>query len=130
MLTSRHYGSGFIKARARVLVNGTPESPIPDFPKWVISRHVASLNRSVQIYPRISTMESPDLLSSGLLISRFLISRNGKSHDTWPPSFRRSRSISGILPLFTGVLTLRYLLTDPTTVGFSSRDLTAQTVPN
>jgi hypothetical protein len=26
--------------------------PIPDFPKWEISRHVASLNRTVQIYLR------------------------------------------------------------------------------
>jgi hypothetical protein len=130
MLTSRHYGSGFIKARARVLVNGTPESPIPDFPKRVISRHVAFSNRTIQICSGVSTMESPDPLLPGLPISRFPISRNGKSHDTWPPSFGRSRSISGLSPLFTGVLTLGYLLTDPTAVGFSSRDLTAQTVPN
>jgi hypothetical protein len=38
----------------------------------------------------------------------------------------RFRSISGLSPLFTGGLTLGYLLTDPTTVGFFSRDLTAQ----
>jgi hypothetical protein len=33
-------------------------------PKWVISRHVSSLNRTVQIYFGTSTMECPDLLSS------------------------------------------------------------------
>jgi hypothetical protein len=77
-----------------------------------------------------STMESLDLLSSGLPISRFPISQSGKSHDTWSSLLRLSRSIWGISPLFTGVLTLEYLLTDPTVVGFSSRDLIAQTVPN
>jgi hypothetical protein len=34
----------------RSFVTRTPEFPIPDFPKWEISRHVASFNRTVQIY--------------------------------------------------------------------------------
>jgi hypothetical protein len=98
MLSSRHYGSGFVKARARVFVNGTPESPIPDFPKRVISQHVTSLNRTVHNCSGVSTMESPDPLSPGLPISRFPISRNGRSHDAWPPSIGRLRSIPGFSP--------------------------------
>jgi hypothetical protein len=38
--------------------------PMSESPKWVISRHVSSLNRTVQIYFGTSTMECPDLLSS------------------------------------------------------------------
>jgi hypothetical protein len=97
MLSSRHYGSGFVKARARVFffVSGTPESPIPDFPKRVISQHVTSLNRTVHNCSGISTQENPDPLSPGLPISRFPISRNGRSRDTWPPSIGRLKSIPG-----------------------------------
>jgi hypothetical protein len=98
MLLSQHYGSGFVKARARVFVNGTPESPIPDFPKRVISQHVTSLNRTVHNCSRVSTQESPDPLSPGLPISRFPISRNGRSHDMWPPSIERLRSIPRFSP--------------------------------
>jgi hypothetical protein len=72
-----------------------------------------------QIYFGASTMECPDLSSPGLPSSRLLIYRNGKSLDMWPPLLGRSRSISGLSPLFTGGLTLGYLLTDPTAVGFS-----------
>jgi hypothetical protein len=146
MLLSRHYGSGFVKARARVFVSGTPESPIPDFletgnlstrhllksdgpqllrgfhpgksrslvartpdlaipdfPKWEISRRVASVNRTAQIYPGVFTMENPELLSTGIPIPRFPISRNGRSYDTWPPSIGRLRSIPGF---FTPKVTL------------------------
>jgi hypothetical protein len=90
--------SGFIKVRARPLVNETPESPIPDFPKRVISRHVASRNRSVYSYFGVSTMEHPDLSSPKIPSSQFSISRNGKSHDTWPPLIGRPESTSGFLP--------------------------------
>jgi hypothetical protein len=69
MLTSQHYGSGFIKTRAQVFVNETPESLIPDFPNWVIYRHVTSLNWTIHDYSEVSTMESPELLSSGFPIS-------------------------------------------------------------
>jgi hypothetical protein len=34
----------------RSFVTRTPEFPIPDFPKWEISRHMASFNQTVQIY--------------------------------------------------------------------------------
>ena len=103
MLTSQHYGSGFIRARARVLVNETLESPIPDFLKRVISRHMSFSNRTIHNYSRVSTMESPDLLSPELPSSRFPISQNGKSHDTCPPSFKRSRSILDLSPLVSEV---------------------------
>jgi hypothetical protein len=95
LLSSRHYGSGFVKARAWVFVNGIPESPIPDFPKRLISRHVTSLNRTVHNCSGISTQESIDPLSPGLPISRFLISQNGRSRDTWPPSIERLKSVPG-----------------------------------
>jgi hypothetical protein len=42
---------GFHHGKSRTLVTRTPEFAIPDFPKWVISRHVASVIRTVQIYP-------------------------------------------------------------------------------
>jgi hypothetical protein len=42
-------------------------------------------------------------LVPGLPISRFPICRNGKSHDTCPPSFGRSRSISEHSPLVSEV---------------------------
>jgi hypothetical protein len=118
---------GFHHGKSRSLITRTPEFAIPDFPKWEISRHVASFNRTTRIYFGVSTMECLDLSSPELLSSRLPISRSGKSLDTWPPLLGRSRSISGLSPLFTGGLTLRYLLIDPTAVGFSSRDLTAQT---
>jgi hypothetical protein len=40
---------GFHHGKSRSLVTRTPEFAIPDFPKWEISRHVASLNRTVHI---------------------------------------------------------------------------------
>jgi hypothetical protein len=97
-MTTVSLPSGFVKARAQPLVNGTPESPIPDFPKRVISRHVATRNRSVYDCFGVSTMEHPDLSSPELPSSRFPISRNGKSHDTWPPLIGRPESTSGFLP--------------------------------
>jgi hypothetical protein len=100
------FPSGLINTRARPLVNGTPEFSIFDFPKWVISRHVASLNRTVQIYFETSTMECPDLLSSGLPKSR------NPNPDT-------DSSFGTFAPIHEG-LTLMYLLTDPTAVGFSN----------
>jgi hypothetical protein len=51
----------------------------------------------------VSTMESPDTLLPGLAISRFPISRNGKSHDTCPPSFERSRFVSELSSLVSEV---------------------------
>ena len=93
LLSSRHCGSGFVKARAWVFVNGILESPIPDFPKWVISRHVTSLNRTAHNFSEVSTLESLDPSSPGLSIPRFLISRNGRYYDTWPPSIGQLRSI-------------------------------------
>jgi hypothetical protein len=78
-----------------VFVSGTPESPIPDFPKRLISQHVTSLNRTVHNCSGVSTLDSPDPLSSGILILRFPISRNGRSHDTWPPSIGWLRPIPG-----------------------------------
>jgi hypothetical protein len=68
---------GFHHGKSRSLVTRTPDLAISDFPKWEISRHVASVNRMAQIYPGVSTMESPDLLSTGLPISRLPFSRNG-----------------------------------------------------
>jgi hypothetical protein len=41
---------GFHHGTSRSLVTRTPEFPTPDFPKWEISRHVASFNRTIQIY--------------------------------------------------------------------------------
>jgi hypothetical protein len=41
---------GFHHGKSRSLVTRTPEFAIPDFPKWVISRHVASVKSRVQIY--------------------------------------------------------------------------------
>jgi hypothetical protein len=86
---------GFHHGKSRTLVNRNPDSAIPDFPKWEISRHVASVNRTAQIHPGVFTMENPELLSTGIPIPRFPISRNGRSHDTWPPSIGRLRSIPG-----------------------------------
>jgi hypothetical protein len=94
-MTTTSLPSGFIKARARPIVNRTPESPIPDFPKRVISRHVTSLNRTAHNCSGVSTLESFDPLSPGLPIPRSPISRNGRSYDTWPPSIGRLRSIPG-----------------------------------
>jgi hypothetical protein len=86
---------GFHPGKSRSLVARTPDLAIPDFPKWEISRHVASVNRTAQIYPGVFTMENPELLSTGIPIPRFPISRNGRSYDTWPPSIGRPRSIPG-----------------------------------
>jgi hypothetical protein len=63
-------------------------------------------------------MEHPNLSSPELPSSRLPIFRNGKSHDTWPPLIGRLKTISGLSPLSTGGLTLGYLLTNPTAVGF------------
>ena len=68
---------GFHHGNSRTLVNMNPDSAILDFPKWEILRHVASVHRTAQIYPGVSTMESPDLLSTGIPIPRFSISRSG-----------------------------------------------------
>jgi hypothetical protein len=48
--TVQIYPRGFHHGKSRTLVTRTPEFAIPDFPKWVISRHVASVIRTVQIY--------------------------------------------------------------------------------
>jgi hypothetical protein len=53
---------GFHPRNSRTLVTRTPEFTIPDFPKWEISRHVASVIQTVHIYPEVFTMESPDPL--------------------------------------------------------------------
>jgi hypothetical protein len=92
---STHSLPGIYQGKVPTSCHQDSRIPIPDFPKWVISRHVASVNRTVQIYPGVSTMENPDLLSPGLPIPRFPISRNGRSYDTWPPSIGRLRSIRG-----------------------------------
>jgi hypothetical protein len=42
---------GFHLGLSRILVTRTPDLAIPDFPKWEISRHVASVVRTAQIYP-------------------------------------------------------------------------------
>jgi hypothetical protein len=94
-MTTTSLPSGFIKARAQPIVNSAPESPIPDFPKWVISRHVTSLNRTTQNCSGVSTLESLDPLSLGLPIPRTPMSRNGRSYDTWPPSIGWLRPILG-----------------------------------
>jgi hypothetical protein len=94
-MTTTSLPSGFIQVRARPIVNRTPESPILDFPKRVISRHITSLNRTAHNYFGVSTLESLDLLSPGLPILRFPISRNGRSYDMWPQSIGRIRSIPG-----------------------------------
>jgi hypothetical protein len=61
--------------RIQTLNQGTPESSIPGFPMQLISRHVASINRMAQIYSGVSTMGNPELLSTGILIPRFLMSQ-------------------------------------------------------
>jgi hypothetical protein len=98
---------GFHNGKSRPLVNRNPDSTISDFSKWEISRHVASVNRTTQIYPEVSTMESPDPLSTGIPIPRFLISRNGRSRDMWPPLIGRLKSIPGFpqwkVPIHWGV---------------------------
>jgi hypothetical protein len=86
---------GFHIGKSQTLVNGNPDSVILDLPKWEISRQVASVNQTVQIYPGVSTLENPELLSTGIPIPRFPISRNGRSRDTWPPSIGRFKSIPG-----------------------------------
>ena len=68
---------GFHHGKSRALVNRNPDSTIPDFPKWEILRHVASIIRTAQIYCGVFTMENLELFSSGFLIPRFLISQNG-----------------------------------------------------
>ena len=41
---------GFHNGKSRSLITKTPEFVIPNFPKWEISRHVASFNRTTQIH--------------------------------------------------------------------------------
>jgi hypothetical protein len=95
---------GFHHGKSRALVNRNPDSVIPDFLKWEISRCVASINRMTQIYLGVFTMENPELLSRGISIPRFLISRNGRSHDAWPPSIGRLRYIPGFFaPIHWGL---------------------------
>jgi hypothetical protein len=67
--------SGFIIMRIQTLDHGTPESSIPGFPMQLISRHVASINRTTQIYSGVSTMGNPELLSTGVPIPRFPMSQ-------------------------------------------------------
>jgi hypothetical protein len=86
---------GFHPGKSRSLVTRTPDLAITDFLKWEISRRMASVNRMAQIYLGVSTLENPKLLSTGIPIPRFPISRNGRSHDTWPLSIRWLKSISG-----------------------------------
>jgi hypothetical protein len=57
-----------------LLVHEIPDSAILDFLKWEISRHMASVNRMVQIYPGVSTLENRELFSTGIPILRFPIS--------------------------------------------------------
>jgi hypothetical protein len=52
--------------------------------------------RAAQIRSGFFTWDFPEFLLPGLPISRFPISRNGRSRDTWPPSFGRLRSILGV----------------------------------
>jgi len=89
---------GFHHGKSRTLVNRNLDSAIPDFLKWEISRHVASINQTAQICPGVFTMENPELLSTGISIPRFLISQNGRSHDMWPPLIGRLRSILRFSP--------------------------------
>jgi hypothetical protein len=51
------------QGKSRFLVAKVPDSTIPDFPKWEILRHMASVNRMAKVYPRVFTMENPELLS-------------------------------------------------------------------
>jgi len=94
-MTTTSLPLGFIKVRTRPIVTRTPESPIPDFLKWVISRHITSLNQTTHNCSEVSTLESFDPLSPGLPIPRSLISCNGRSYDMWPSSIGRLRSIPG-----------------------------------
>jgi hypothetical protein len=68
---------GFHHGKSRALIIRIPDSAIPDFPKWEILQHVASVIRMTQIYFGVFTMENPKLSSSGFPIPRFPISRNG-----------------------------------------------------
>ena len=52
---------GFHHGKSRTLVNKNLDSVIPGFPKWEISRHMASVNRTAQIRLRVfapNTLES------------------------------------------------------------------------
>jgi hypothetical protein len=98
---------GFHHGKSQTLVNRNPDSAIPDFPKWKVSQKVASVNRTTQIRPGVFTMENPELLSTGIPIPRFSISRNGRSHDTWPLSIGWLRSVPGFYPLIHWSLNLR-----------------------
>jgi hypothetical protein len=60
---------GFHHGKSKTLVIRNPDSAIPDFPKWVILRHVASVIRTAHIYPGVFTMENPELSSLGILNS-------------------------------------------------------------
>jgi hypothetical protein len=71
----------------------------PRFPDAVISRHVASVNRTAQIYSGVSTMENPELLSTGIPIPRFPISRNGRS-------LRHVASVNRTAQIYSGVSTM------------------------
>ena len=51
---------GFHHGKFRTLVNKNLDFVIPDFSKWEILRHVASVNRTTQIYPEVFIMENPD----------------------------------------------------------------------
>jgi hypothetical protein len=58
-------------------------------------------------YIGVFTWDFPEFLLPGLPISRFPISRNGRSRDTWPPSFGRLRSILGVFAPVHWELNLR-----------------------
>jgi hypothetical protein len=44
---------GFYHEKSRDLIIRIPDSAIPDFPKWVILRHVAFVNRMTQSYSEV-----------------------------------------------------------------------------
>jgi hypothetical protein len=70
---------GFHLGKSRSLVARTPDLVIPDFPKWEISQRVASVNWTAQVYPGVSTLESPEI--SWQMESRFRNSRFPKMGD-------------------------------------------------
>jgi hypothetical protein len=59
---------GFHDEKSQALVIRIPDSMIPDFLKWVILRHMASIIRMTEIYFRVFTMKISELSSSGFLI--------------------------------------------------------------
>jgi hypothetical protein len=86
--------------KSQTLVNRNLDSAIPDFPKWEISRHVASVNQTAQIYPGVSTLENPELLSTGIPIPDAI-----PDFPKWEIS-RHVASVNQMAQIYFGVSTL------------------------